>query len=911
MKSAYLLVLVATCLLHSLSVLASPLTDEVYPPAFSDFFEEQSQKIEVEVAGAGSSVSVGSLVTYETYRVDTESDSVKALSQYLDQHKLSPIAINAIVETLKKGIEANPHCQGELALCVPLVKSGHAEYVFDFDNSKLRIFVSPEMLTNTAGEVDYYPEKRENNAFINYSDAYFYTDSNNNGNVSWTNNAILGLPYGYFSVDSQYVSESSDLNIYRAAYDLDVKDKHIVFGYQDRNTRSLNSTDFLGYGANYAGVRATLGSSQNLVKGEHKALQRIHFFAPQDAQLEVYQSNRLLFEKVVAQGEQSIGYDRLPTGIYTVTLVLKQGNNEILREQRQVVNTEQFSLNVNDWDYRIESGVLDEGAQTDINEFHHLTISDSDRTYARGAASYRYSENTLLGIGATSNLSDSEIQFGSAWALGDKLNVSYTGALFNTGESYRYGVIGLGPISTSYREVSLENTPHPLPRLLFGDQSYTEWSVNYTTPLFGGDAFMSYFNYLADDKENSNELSTHNLSLSWTRALPLGALNINSTYSENNDRHEAVNTMVSWRYSFNDSLSSRSAMAFNDTDMSYSEHSATYTKSDDNATFSATAGIKFGERVDNESDLSVVASGHNDVFNYSGYGYIDSRGERSLSGNISNTQVLSSEGGVLTSKQGQSFVEIAPTLKDSSSRIVPVHYGLSKGGNRQYEDSVDTNRKKVLGVDPYTDININLDAESENVLVDNTAYQQFMMPGMYHSVTSRVTPLQSHVFVLSNLYGQPITSSVNCLGDGCQSVEQLSDDGVYRVNYVKDANFTLITKKNVCLYSPYAATDAYTQAYCLPGLNDEEEKIPWNQQKYLQKNNALLYVGKFTNLEEGQEIAIRLKEVGLSATSLYIGDSEYIYVRLQADYTIAQQTVLDNLHSLIVVDSAQSASTTA
>ena len=66
MKSAYLLVLVATCLLHSLSVLASPLTDEVYPPAFSDFFEEQSQKIEVEVAGAGSSVSVGCLVTYET-----------------------------------------------------------------------------------------------------------------------------------------------------------------------------------------------------------------------------------------------------------------------------------------------------------------------------------------------------------------------------------------------------------------------------------------------------------------------------------------------------------------------------------------------------------------------------------------------------------------------------------------------------------------------------------------------------------------------------------------------------------------------------------------------------------------------------------------------------------------------------
>ncbi|EAR57590.1 hypothetical protein SKA34_08388 [Photobacterium sp. SKA34] len=909
MKQTYLALVIAG-LLHSLPVMAAPSSHEAYPSAFSDFFEEQSQRIDVEVAGAASSVNVASSVTYETYRIDAGA-SVTALSEYLRQQHLSPVAVSAIIATLQQGIQANPHCQGELALCVPTVKTGHAEYVYDFDNSKLRIFVSPEMLTNKTGKVDYYPEKRENNALINYSDAYVYTDSDNNSNVNWTNNAVLGLPYGYLSVDSQYVSEDSDLHIYRAAYDLDVQNKHVVIGYQDRNTRSLNSTDFLSYGANYAGVRATVGSSQNLVKGNHKALQRIHFFAPQDAQLEVYQGDRLLLDKIVAQGEQSIGYDALPSGIYTITLVLKQGKNEILREQRQVVNTDQFSINVGDWDYRLESGVLDNIDNTDIDERHHLTITDSDRTYVRGAASYRFSENTLLGIGATSNTDDSELQLGTAWIIGGKVNVSYTGALFNTGERYQNGVIGIGPLSTSYRTVSLDNTPHPLSRLLFGDQDYTEWSVNYTTALLGGNAFVSYFNYVTDDKDNNNEASSHNLSLSWSRNLPVGTLSINSTYSEYNDQHNAVNTTVAWRYDFNDSFSTLTAMAFNDTDMAYSEQSATYSHIDDNNILSATAGVKLGQQAERESDLSVTASGSTDRFNYSGYGYIDSRGERSLSGNISSTQVLSSEGGMITSEQGQSFVGIAPTLKGNPSRTVPVHYGLSKNGEYRYEDNVETNSTTLLNIDPYTDININLDAESENVLVDNTPYQHFMMPGMYHSVNTEVTPLQSHVFVLNNLYGQPITGSVHCLGDGCQSVEQLSDDGVYRVNYAKEATFKLITQKNVCVYSPLESLKTYSQAYCLPGLNDEEENIPWDQQQQLkEEDNTLLYVGKFTDLEDGKKVVTRLKHVGLDVTSVDIGDSEYIYVRLQEKYTIAQQSVLDNLHSFVVVDSAQSAAPT-
>ena len=162
--------------------------------------------------------------------------------------------------------------------------------------------------------------------------------------------------------------------------------------------------------------------------------------------------------------------------------------------------------------------------------------------------------------------------------------------------------------------------------------------------------------------------------------------------------------------------------------------------------------------------------------------------------------------------------------------------------------------------------------------------------------------------MLNNLYGQPITGSVHCLGDGCQSVEQLSDDGVYRVNYVKGTTFKLITQRNVCVYSPLAATKTYTEAYCLPGLNDEDENIPWGQQQQLkEEGNTLLYIGKFTDLEDGKHVFARLKRVGLDVTSVDIGDSEYIYVRLQEQYTDAQQTVLDNLHSFVVVDSVQRA----
>jgi hypothetical protein len=867
-----------------------------YPLEFADFFEERLERVEVVIAGETRSQTINGLVSYETFRLANTENNIDVFTDYLKSQRLTVSAITQIVAQLTTGVRANPGCESVLSVCVPKNTPG-AEFVFDFDAQQLKVFLESDMLTRQSGDTEYYSSSRSSNALVNWSDLYFYADGDGNDSLNWTNNTTLGLPLGFLSVETQYRHNDRELELYQAVYDVEIDNHRAVVGYQSRQTVTFNSTDFLNYGANYAGVGVSLGSSQNLLKGQKQAQKRLYFFASQSAQLEVYQGKRLLLNRVVSQGQQSIGYDELPSGIYNITILLKQGEQEVLREQRQVVNTAQFSLPVNQWDHRIDAGVLDDLATSDS---FSKPISSDEHAYGRVALAYRPSETWLLAAGVTSNVDDIFLQTGGYWVYGDHLSAQYNLGVFASGSQSHYGQVSFGPVSTSYRYVSSDESASALTRLLYGDEESTDWNVGVSGDVFGGTGYLNYFNYQTKDSQSDN------MSLSWSREAFGGRFSVNTTYSMyDSGQEDNWNTTLAWTISLDDNLLARTGFYINKEGLAYNQNSATYQRNGDYGYASSTVGIKRGR--ESNAEWSGNITGYRDVVGYSAYSYLNTEGQRSLSGNISGTQILSSQGNVLTHEKGRAFVEIAPELVEpTETASVKIAYNVLRDGEYFYRDKASLDESTLIKLSSYTEMAFELDADVDNIDIEEASYQQFVMPGYYYQFNSKVTPLMSQVFLLNDMFGVPI-SSVRCLGEGCKSVETLSDDGVVRVNYRKNAPFKLISAKRLCVYNPELMGESHIQAYCLPGLDEVDSNIVWEDKADLiaqsEAERALLYIGKYESTIEAEHILLRLQEVGLAPKSIEVGDNLYVYVRYLKQYSTAQRDLLESLDAYVVLDS--------
>ncbi len=895
------------CLVLSLSLISSLARSANYPLEFADFFEERHENVEVVIAGEVRSQTIEAFVSYETFRLDGGAANIARLSEYLRHQRLTDKAIDEVVSQLTAGVKANPGCKGALSLCVPHHSSAGAEFVYDFDAQKLRMFVDGSMLERQSYDDEYYSPDRPANALINWSDLYVYTDGKGNNNLNWTNNATLGLPVGFLSVETQYQQPKNELKLYQALYDVEREDRRALVGYQGRQAVTFNSTDFLYHGANYAGFGASLGRSQNLLKGQKQAQKRIYFFAPQASQLEVYQGERLLFNKVVSQGQQSIGYDELPSGVYNLTLVLKQGSEEILNEQHMVVNTAQFSLPVGRWDYRVDAGMLKDLASEDQSLDG---ITASERSYGRGALAYRPSETWLLASSVTSNGDDTLFNVGGHWVFNDSLSAQYNIGAFASGSQSHYGQVVFGPLSASYRYVNANEKNSTLATLLYGQRETRDWGIGLSGQVLGGIGYLNYNNYQLkrvhpwDIYAQPRQSESDNVSLSWSREAFGGRLSLNTVYSMYHGLQDAWSTTLAWSMSFGEHFSARTEFNADREGQVYNRNSVTYQTNGDYGYASSTVGIKRGRESD--ADISASLNGHRRTFGYSAYAYASQEGQRSLSGSLNGTQILSTHGGAFTYEKARAFVSLNPTLTEPEPTSIEMSYNMLRDGKFWYRDKALLTQSTLIKLDDYTNVAFELDADTNNIDIMNHQYEQFVMPGYYYQLHSEVTPLASQVFLLNDIFGKPI-STARCLGEGCKGVEVLSDDGVVRVNYRKGYPFKLLSQKRLCVYDPNLMGEGYIQTYCLPGLDDIDNNIVWKDEPNLiaphEEENALLYIGKYESTVESARILERLQEVGLTSKAIKVGESMYVYVRYLKQYTTAQRELLQGLDAYVILDS--------
>lgn len=891
-------------------VLLCPLSGMAtsYPVEFSDFFASQRDTVMVRLAGDSVGLKVDAQVSYDDFQL--LETGVAPLRRYLTDKGLASGAVEAISRELAQGVPANPGCKVNLDLCAPEVAKKDIAYVFDYDNGNLAIFVGSDWLARNVEEVTYHPAQRASNALVNQARVYGYADESTDGGVSVSNLTTLGLPYGHLLFNTQYQSADNTLDVYKGVYDLEVKGTRAVLGYSERDRVSFNTTDFLNDDADYTSYAAQLGSSRNLVRGGSERLQSVYFFAPQAGQLEVYQGDRLLLTQVVSQGRQSIAYSELPAGAYDVRLVLRSGGKVVLEESRQIVNSQQFSLPVGDWDYVLTAGQFDEVQEQD--ELQWLTApEDFSKNYAQLRTSWRLTDGLLLASGVTANQNDQYIQAGLSYAWADWLLATYQAGFFSSGDGYQAGTLTLGPVYLSARRFDSNdsNRAYRLASQLYDEQSFLNYSATYSASLWGGSGYVTYTHYDSESAYTLDELRTSkvdDVSAGWTTNWQEWMLGLNATYSQN-DSYDELKFGVTASYALGNDATAQLAMTTDRHGLSRSEAGITKSVASGDWAGSGTASLAWQRDLptQQEAALSGTVNGRTDWFNASAYGYLSSAERRMVSGTLTGTQFISGQGAGMTPEMGSSFMHIVPDIATDPAgtevSLDGVNYNVRRGANATYLGRL-TGDEAIVPLTPYTDTEFVMDAESSRLHIDNNIRREFVYPGTVYTIDAHITPMVTQLFVLNDIQGQPIRQ-VRCVGEACAGVEPVSDDGVFRVSYKAGGEFTLVSMNRVCVNEPALMKEGAIHTYCLPGLMEEEGRIAFSSGGQTQAS-SLLYLGKYESRQEAQAIIGRLKDVGLVAQSVTVGPSLYLYVQYSKAFDVAQRAMLEGLEAYIVLNDA-------
>lgn len=879
---------------------SSSFSNDKYPIEFADFFIEHEDVIQITVAGSKSYVSIPSLITYDSFRLSSNKKLSLRFREYLKKESLKSVEIEKIVSTLTAGVVANPGCNKSLDQCIPIDVENVAEYVFDFDHKVLKIFVSSEMLEKKAVTKKYHNNRNDHKATILSSSLSGYIGENNHGSLTLSNDFIAGLTYGHISTETQYSTSGSNFDVYEANYQLEIENIKGIIGYQKYRSPSLNSTDFLNNNLELSGYSVTLGSSDNLLVGKNNASKTLNFFSPTGGRLEIKQNERVLVSRNIESGQQSIGYDEFPTGIYNVTISVTQGNSVSVFEVRQVVNTSQFDLAVKDWDYQVQLGYLD----TDVSKLNlgvdisgdpvkSVEFEESSRYFGRASSTYRIEENLMVGTGVTGNNDDIQLQVATKLAVGDWGYGEVTLSHLNSGGYSQYASLKVSPFFASYSQNDFDVEESNLAHLLYGKQSTTEWSLGVSGNILGGNAYLNYLSITGEDE--FSDYQSESLSASWSKFAFGGTLSLSANYSLNDNYDNQWSAHLMWTVNFNDNTHGSFSTLVNDSGYSDTKSVLTYSKQLDEASVSSSAGVTLGgDGV--ESELSLNVNGTSSYARYGAYGYLTDSGEYSLSGNFSTTQVLSKKGIMSTPNKGKSFIGIAPEWSENKEDTTDseLTYYISSDNGFQRKSDVSTKMKELIRLPEYTETELELDGDLTNVEIDKGSIAGFSLPGTLFVLDSKLTALESQMFVVSDVNGQPL-DQLRCFGPGCKDVERLTDDGVFRVNYRDRMPFALVSNKKMCVFDIGAIGSRYIHAYCLPGLENPYAMDSAEDNSKSRSVGDLRLMGRYEFNAESAKLIERLEDISINPRVIKVGRARYIYIPSYTKYTVEQQMLLDSL----------------
>ena len=787
------------------------------PEGFEYFFSKHVQDVHVIIAGESHGEFISSTVNYEEVIIPKNTQEYEKISTFFKLKGVKSSYIIDILEDLNLGITTDPFCEKRLENCVLDTSDGVVKYVFDFDNSTLRVFLPVGAIRKNISEESYESPISKENGVINWSSIYGYSNGDGQEYLTFSNETVVGLKLGQLSIDTEYTTNDDEFEVFTALYDLELDGVRAQIGRNKYNS-SFNSTDYLNNGASYAGDNFSVASSRNLLVGDYKSQQRIYFYAPQNGQLEIYRDDRIILNKVFSEGRQSISYSELPKGAYTITLVFKVSGNVVLEETQQVVNNNQFSLKTGAIDYVVSVGQF-------YNKYDYF--SDYDRQYTRGLVNYRWTEKVLIGAGLTLSKNDQYYQIGSNYIYNDYANFEYTGGYSNEGDVYQIARASLGPIFFDFQKLSLNKSKSEfrLVNQIYAIDSYENIGLGVSGSIFNGNGYLRYSKYSNEDSYNNvnfyqDSNTSRVYSAGWTYQLPRGSLNLSGDYTtyENDADYDDLRFVVSYTIELGEGYSGQISIYSDENGFDNNTNYLRVNSNFDDWDAYTSVGATFNRNNEVSADISTSITGTTERINANAYGYLNDSGNKNLSIGLTNTQVISSKGIGFTSEKARSFARVNKSYNGKDKRERPVELITSHDSTRIQRSTL-TEESTFVKLDEYSKVDIEVDKNSSNVDIEGGILNSFSYPGSVFTLDVEIVELLSRIVVLDDIDGEPI-ANIQCVGEGCVNIEPLSGDGVFRINYKRNKPYKLISERGVCFLDE-DSKDTYIFGHCLPSVDSD------------------------------------------------------------------------------------------
>ncbi|TKG09030.1 TcfC E-set like domain-containing protein [Vibrio sp. F13] len=892
-----------------LLLLPFPVFSDTYPDEFSEFFAETPQTVHIALS-SGEGVFAQGLSSYNAFRILEGSVDMQRVIDYLQQKGLKDETIDTIRQNLTAGVSTSSKCTEDVATCIVVPEVNNPEYVFDFDYGQLRVFVASNMLAEQSVELAYASSFKKHSALVNTMQLYAYEGFESDAFFSASHYTTLGLPLGHIYTDGQVsIGNNTGYELYNGYYEANFWSHKLQAGRTRYNT-SFNTTDMFAYGASLSTDGIYLGSSRDLFQGDERQYQKVFFYSPTTAQLEVYQGERLLLSRVVQEGQQQISYAELPSGVYDITVILKVSGQTLLTDERLVVNNQKYLLNSGAGDYIFGIGKLnkEEPSTSERDEDNN----DVDKHIARIAATYQVSDGWLVGSSLTANTNEQYYQAGLQTQLTADAHVEYVYGLYSNDEVYQRAALNWSSFFIDFSKYdvvsSYDNIDHSLSEYMYGDTSYLEVGVG-TSLYFGSTSWygratyqQSYLNELyVNDKEEYYTLST-----GITVPIGLTTLNMNAEYREDNFGVEDYNVSFDFSIPFGDTGISTQFNVYTDNDgdsRAFNYLKGEYTT--DNLNAYASVGAHVNEIKQTSADISASVTGYNDYVVGSAYGYTNTNGQRSLSANLTNTQVVSTKGVFFSGERNTAYASVDLETGGNKDKF---KVELTQDGDYLMHKTITTNEPTLIALDHYSDITMDLDNRTDSVYFDEPVQRFFSYPGSLFYMEAQAKNVQTALFVMDDIFGQPI-SSMQCVGKGCIDIQPVTQDGVYRVSFLPDTEFRLVSRKGLCVYEPgnrVGKEESY-RGYCLMGIDSTEERSRWKVSHELleealrkEKDESRIYfLGQFEQSQELKKVTAQLDSVNITYREVTISGTSYVYV-IQNQYSQQQVSVLRALDAYVM-----------
>ncbi|EBH8950666.1 TcfC E-set like domain-containing protein [Salmonella enterica] len=696
--------------------------------------------------------------------------------------------IEKIINQNKKvGFVHSESCEGSRSECVVISKG--IDFVIDYYNKIVRLFVSPELLKQSSGEKSYLvlnggPGLVNNisgyyyNSFGRYEPSYYLRDS-----------GVAGFGSGFIRYNYYQSDYTNSFDDFYFNHSLGEGNKFLIGKTQNNANFNPSSTQSLLSDIPVTGIR--IGTADEQVDHSY-GKQFFRFYSPINGTVEVRRRGEIIYATSARAGYGEINMGNLPSGQYNAIVQVKSSSGDIISSQNVLVNnTGSFS---NDFSWHFFAGqndsyysdittkkekIIDAGLQFPVNAFSALYFGGgaignknvvssgisvknefSSISGKAGWGNDKFRQYELNGYLENLSVSYKKVSAGKTW--GERsvnkdstiFSASYNITLLSQlsasmGYMYSSGLVSKYTSDNEYNQMGYSKTSHP-------ELTY----VNVNKSVFSS-IYYSFNNGTTLYLNGSKEVGAKNYGVSFGLSIPFGEhFRFNNISNYSNGRTLTNNSNIDYTDKISESWSQ-----------------------------TVSAGTYLAEKSYNTMTYNL--SHNSNVFRGSAYIYGTDKGQKQTTVSIDSSQVINSTGlyFIPSSWQGSAFV----TRGKNSDYDISVR-NMTDNSTRYLDKT-----NNIITVPSYNKIMIKSDTDSSNYVFSDRQSKQTdiisMVPGSSYVVNKKTIKTNSVIMKLKDVDGE-FSVSASCQSDSCISVSRLSN-GIFKVKYTGN-NFSIRSGSAQC-----------------------------------------------------------------------------------------------------------------